>query len=157
MKKILAMILAFLLVLAFICPVFLTGCAAEPETTPCEPTDSAPTVGELAATTYEQVVVDVVDEDKGYYCMYSDVQLAIVDGELAGVTLYEPTLLAFQLGSQFNGGLYLLYLDEGDRAIEILSEVIYELEEAGDTETALKLHELLEIMVFSGPITGEST
>ena len=157
MKKFLALILAMLLILAFICPVFLTGCAAKPEATPCEPTDPAPTVGELAAATYEQVVVDVVDESKGFYCMYSDVQLAIEDGELIGVTLYEPTLLAFQPGSRFNGGIYLLDLDEGDKMIETLSNVIYELEEAGDTDTALKLHELLEIMVFSGPITGEST
>lgn len=151
MRKIFALLLALVML--------LTGCGAPaPATSDTVVSEPASTEGHTEETVYsEYAVIDIAVNDDGYYCLMGQISVDLFDGEPIAVVIDDPALLAFQVSSQMDGGVYVFKLNEGDAVIECLTAVMEELTATGKTELAAEIQEVLDIFSCSGPFIQAST
>ena len=104
-----------------------------------------------------KLCVDVTVNGDGYYSLMSDVELSYYNGELSSILIDDPVLLAFQVSSEHNGGVWLMNLDEGQSTIAELTETVNELQEKGESELAERIRQIVDTLMRCGPYTHEST
>lgn len=137
MKKLLALLLSLSMVFA------LSGCG-----------DQKP---DEETINYEVVYTDIQVNEDGYYGLLGPVELTYYKGDLTNIYIDDPALLYFAVSSQFDGGVYILDLTEGETLISELIVISEELMESGSTALAERINRIIEQLQNCGPITGAST
>lgn len=158
MKKLLSLLLALILVL-------LTACGATPTVDNTEAPDnneivtsdntSAPADNENDVV--ENIVVGISVGEEGYYCLMADVKPGYYEGELVEIAITDPALLSFQVSENFDYGVYIFSLTEGDAMLESLATVMQELQSTGQNELAARIRLILDEFSNAGPIISAST
>ena len=156
-RKIFAVLLALVML--------LTGCGAPgPAANTSEPVDGGiqdvipDTDAHTEETLYcESAIIDLTVHDDGYYCLMSDISVTMYDGQPIAVVIDDPALLAFQVSTFMDGGVYVFKLNEGDAVIESLTAVMEELTAKGETDLAAEIQEALDVFSVSGPFIQAST
>ena len=144
MKRILSILLVLIM-------LSLTACGA----TPNKQTEADPPDGERTEE-YESVCVDIGVHDDGYYGLMANVSIHYnEDGTLGWITVLDPALLAFNVSSKLGGGVYIINLPDGNKAIDELSSVSEALKAAGMTDYAERIDAV--IAIIGSPITQAST
>lgn len=158
MKKLLALLLALVLVL-------LTACG----TTPTVDNTKAPANNETAASdntsapvdnengVAENIVVGISVGEEGCYCLMADVTLGYYEGEVVEIGITDPALLSFQVSENFDYGVYIFSLTEGDAMLESLATVMQKLQSTGQNELAARIRLILDEFSNAGPIISAST
>lgn len=140
MKKLLSIILVMIL-------LFLTSCGtAKPEAADKERTEH-----------YEDICVDIGVNEDGYYGTYADVDINYYDGAVSWIYVKDPTLLAFNVSSEYENGVFIMSGTEGDSLVKVLKETVEAAEAAGNNELATEIYAALEILYRSGPFKQAST
>lgn len=168
MKKIIAILLVFMIVL-------LVGCSKESAgTAETEPSGTSETVASVEQSAqsdqaeqteqplviserYEQLYVDIGVGEDGFYGLMAPVDFTFEGGELTQIYIDNPALLYFCVSSRYDNGVYILKLTEGDQIIEALCSVRDALDESGKSDLANRITEVLDILNKSGPIISAST
>lgn len=143
-------ILAILTALAMLT---LTACGNNP-------VQQTPTEAEQGERTeeYENICVDIGVNEDGYYGLMSNVSIHYdEDGTLGWISVLDPVLLAFNVSSESGGGVYVINLPDGEKAIDELSSVAEALKAAGKTEYAERIDAVIAIITSGGPYTQAST
>lgn len=148
MKKLLALLLAVLMVFAFV------GCGKQPETVDTGQPEQ--TTG-ARVESYEGACVDIGVNEDGYYGLMGDVEIRYEDDGLGYIYIKDPVVLAFCVSSEHNGGVWVLDLDDGERVVADLTEVYDALTAAGNTDLAAKVKAAIDTITTSGPYTQAST
>lgn len=158
MKKLLSLLLALILVL-------LTACGTTPAVDNAEAPDnneivtsdntSAPADNENDVV--ENIVVGISVGEEGYYCLMADVKPGYYEGELVEIAITDPALLSFQVSENFDYGVYIFSLTEGDAMLESLAAVMQELQSTGQNELAARIRLILDEFSNAGPIISAST
>lgn len=144
MKRILSILLVLIM-------LSLTACGA----TPNKQTEADPPDGERTEE-YESVCVDIGVHDDGYYGLMANVSIHYnEDGTLGWITVLDPALLAFNVSSTLGGGVYIINLPDGNKAIDELSSISETLKAAGMTDYAERIDAV--IAIIGSPITQAST
>lgn len=144
MKRILSILLVLIM-------LSLTACGA----TPNKQTEADPPDGERTEE-YESVCVDIGVHDDGYYGLMANVSIHYnEDGTLGWITVLDPALLAFNVSSTLGGGVYIINLPDGNKAIDELSYISEALKAAGMTDYAERIDAV--IAIIGSPITQAST
>lgn len=158
MKKLLSLLLALILVL-------LTACG----TTPAVDNTEAPDNNEIVTSdntsapadnendVVENIVVGISVGEEGYYCIMADVKPGYYEGELVEIAITDPALLSFQVSENFDYGVYIFSLTEGDAMLESLAAVMQELQSTGQNELAARIRLILDEFSNAGPIISAST
>ena len=140
MKKIIALTLCVLLLLA------CASCTKSDEDTEASP------------ASYDTLCVDIGVKEDGYYAFMSKADVYYgQEGKISRIYLDNPTLLAFRVSSEMDGGVYLLKKTAGDSAIDTLTEVAEELRAGGDDNLANRIDAVIAIIGNAGPYTQAST
>ena len=156
MKKILVFLLALLM-------IFVVGCAEKTASeTYRDDTDEENVTYETnnpesCTKHYDNVYIDIGVGEDGLYGLSGGIDCEYFDGELVQVYMNNPALLFFCVSSNFDNGVYLLKLTDGDKIIETLSSVRDALIESGKAELAEKIQEVIDTMNTAGPIISAST
>lgn len=144
MKRILSILLVLIM-------LSLTACGA----TPNKQTEADSPDGERTEE-YESVCVDIGVHDDGYYGLMANVSIHYnEDGTLGWITVLDPALLAFNVSSTLGGGVYVINLPDGNKAIDELSYISEALKAAGMTDYAERIDAVISII--GSPITQAST
>ena len=144
MKRILSILLVLIM-------LSLTACDA----TPNKQTEADPPDGERTEE-YESVCVDIGVHDDGYYGLMANISIHYnEDGTLGWITVLDPALLAFNVSSTLGGGVYVISLPDGNKAIDELSSILEALKAAGMTDYAERIDAV--IAIIGSPITQAST
>ena len=162
-RKILAWIVVILMLLPFLIMI-LSGCSAPapvaPETVPQEivPAETEATgTGETEMLYSEYAIIDIAVGEDGMYVLYAEVSVELLDGEPVGVVICDPALLAFQVSSRFDNGVFLFNLTEGYNAIDTLAEIRDALVDQSNVELAEKVQSVIDSFNLAGPLCGAST
>ena len=158
MKKLLAFILALVLML-------LTACGTTPAADNTEaydnnetvPSDNASAPDDNENSVAENIVVGISVGENGYYCLMADVTLGYYEGEVVEIGITDPALLSFQVSENFDYGVYIFSLTEGDAMLESLATVTQELKSSGQNELAARIQLILDEFANAGPIISAST
>ena len=158
MKKLLALLLALVLVL-------LTACGTAPTVDNTEPPVNNETVASDNTSSpddnengvYDNIVVGISVGENGYYCLMADVTLGYYEGEVVEIGITDPALLSFQVSENFDYGVYIFSLTEGDAMLESLATVMQELQSTGQNELAARIRLILDEFSNAGPIISAST
>lgn len=158
MKKLLSLLLALIL-------VFLTACSTTPAVDNTEPPDNNETVtsdntsapADNENDVVENIVVGISVGEEGYYCLMADVKPGYYEGELVEIAITDPALLSFQVSENFDYGVYIFSLTEGDAMLERLAAVMQELQSTGQNELAARIRLILDEFSNAGPIISAST
>lgn len=152
-RKILAIAVSFLLAIPFI-----PFSSYENKSTTNFSTVTATTeFSRERVKTYENICVDVGTDGDGYYALMSNVEIHYDENDISYFYIDDPTLLAFRVSSEYNGGVWVLDLDEGEKVLNDLREVNEILKKSGNTELSEKLQNSIDILEYSGPFTQAST
>lgn len=144
MKRILSILLVLIM-------LSLTACGA----TPNKQTEADPPDGERTEE-YESVCVDIGVHDDGYYGLMANISIHYnEDGTLGWITVLDPALLAFNVSSTLGGGVYVISLPDGNKAIDELSSILEALKAAGMTDYAERIDAV--IAIIGSPIAQAST
>lgn len=154
-KRITALLLVLILMFS------LSACASNknPDKTGSNTTIETvePTSADDTVKSYEKVCVDIANNDGGYYCMWADVDISYdTNGDIYGIFLDDPALLAFQVSNTFEGGVGVMNGVDVEKVIAILENYIDDSNMTGDAQIEY-LYEILEIMKDVPVITGAST
>lgn len=123
--------------------------------TPNKQTEADPPDGKRTEE-YESVCVDIGVHDDGYYGLMANVSIHYnEDGTLGWITVLDPALLAFNVSSTLGGGVYVINLPDGNKAIDELSSISVALKAAGMTDYAERIDAV--IAIIGSPITQAST
>ena len=165
-RKVIAWIVVILLLLPFLIFIF-SGCSAqEPripkttvqETAPQEITPTETTGGGEAETVYsEYAIVDIAVGEDGYYVLMAEISVDMYDGEPIGVVICDPTLLAFQVSSKHDNGVFLFDMNDGYAAIDELTDIRDALVDRGNVDLAEKVQNVIDRFDRAGPLCGAST
>ena len=137
-----------LFVMIVLCAVTLGGCKQNL----VNPEDTAT---EYTSEVYENVVIDVLDDDGGCYMLMSNVEIARSEGMIVGLTINDPTVLAFQVPDRYPEGVGTIDGRDVEYIIEKLMTVLSEENLSDDTVDALE--EVLGKMKDIAVLTGAST
>lgn len=107
--------------------------------------------------TYENICVDVGTGGDGYYALMSNVEIHYTEDNISYFYIDDPTLLAFRVSSEYNGGVWILDLDEGETILNDLREVNETLKASGNAGLSEKLQNSMDTLANSGPLTQAST
>lgn len=108
--------------------------------------------------TYESLHVDMKLHNDGYYAFMSDVEVHYgADHAIEYLSINNPSLLSFNVSSQFNGGVWILDLNEGEKILNELKDVNDVLKETGNHELSQKIESIILLLENSGPFTQAST
>lgn len=154
-KRITALILVLILIFS------LSACASNKnqDRTESESTIETvePTQADDTVKSYEKVCVDIANDDGGYYCMWADADISYdINGNINGIFLNDPALLAFQVSNIFEGGVGVMDGVDVEKVITILEKYIENSNVTDDAQIE-DLYEVLEIMKDVPVITGAST
>ena len=161
-RKIIAWILLALFLIPLIAMIFC-GCSKKekPMADAILPSVSvgatADATGETETVYSQCAVIDIAVGEDGSYCLMSEISVDMMDGEPIGIVISNPTLLAFQISSEHDNGVFLFDLNDGFEAVENLKEVQKALILRGDTELAAQVKSVIDSFDRAGPICGEST
>lgn len=73
------------------------------------------------------------------------------------VYVEEPAILAFSVSSEYQGGVWILDLNEGNSVLASLEEVRTALSQNGNTDLAEKIDAVIQQFETAGPFTNVST
>ena len=154
MKRILSLMVIFALLLAF------SACSAPPEGVYTSDTESPPTATQDAqeeVVTVEHAYIDIGVNEDGYYGLMGPLEIRYYGGEVESVYIDDPTLLYFNVSSEWGDGVYIFRMPEGDAIIDDLTAVAEELKEAGHNDLGAKVDAIIDSFTNAGPIEGAST
>lgn len=106
---------------------------------------------------YESAIVDIQTNGDGYYSLMSDIELQFGENGVECVYVEEPTLLAFSVSSEHQGGVWVLDLNEGNTVLASLEEIRTALSQSGNTDLAEKIDAVIQQFETAGPFTSAST
>lgn len=109
------------------------------------------------ASSSENVNIVLSTNDDGYYNIVGDVAIEYAGDRIHSISISDPTLHAFQVSSRYNGGIWLLDMDEGQGVIDELTSLAEDLRSYGYTESADLIDSVIETLSGAGPLTGSST
>jgi len=162
-RKILAWIVVFLLLLPFLI-LILSGCSAPRQAVPeTVPQTTAPVetetegIGDIETVYSEYAVIDIAVGEDGAYCLMAEISVDMLDGEPIGVVICDPTLLAFQVSSKHDNGVFLFDMNDGFEAIDELKDIRDALVDQGNAELAERVQNVIDRFDRAGPYCGEST
>lgn len=118
---------------------------------PVQPADSENT------QQYESVAVDIETDGDGYYSLMSDIEVQSGKYGIKYISVKNPVLLSFSVSSKYQGGVWILNLKDGEKALNSLKEVKNNLSEEGEDDMAEKINSVIEQIERSGPLTHSST
>lgn len=137
----------FGIVLALIMLITMVGCQNDMTT------KAEYTVG-VDSEEYDYVCVDIA-KDSGYYSLMSKVKVDYYQGEIAGVHVEEPTLLAFKVPDKYTNGIGTI---DGNEVIEMTNRINSYLDEnETNEETQRLLSYILEQLDGIALLTEAST
>lgn len=157
MKRILPLMVIFALLLAF------SACSAPTEGVYTSDTESPPTATQNAQEAIEEIVavehayIDIGVNEDGYYGLMGPLEITYYDGEVYSVYIDDPTLLYFNVSSEWGDGVYIFRMPEGDAIIDDLTAVAEELKAAGHSDLGAKVDAIIDSFTNAGPIEGAST
>lgn len=102
----------------------------------------------------DYICVDIDTKDGGYYSLQSDCELTYYDGKLAIVHLDDPTLMAFSVPTEYNGGVCLA---NGADMLWIVQQLEEARNAAADDAEYQRLSEIIEMLQNLPIFTGAST
>lgn len=158
MKKLLAFLLTLVLML-------LTACGTTPTVDNTKElvnneaiaSDNTHATDDNENDVSDNIVVSISVGEKGYYCLMADVTLGYYEGEVVEIGITDPALLSFQVSENFDYGVYIFSLTEGDAMLESLAEIMQELKSSGQNELAARIQLILDEFSNAGPIVSAST
>ena len=106
---------------------------------------------------FEKVCVDIAVNDDGYYATYTDMDIHYADGEISWVLIDQPTLLAYEVSSAWDGGICLLSGKESKEMSSALKKAKKLAKNNGDKELLKELEGALSVLEESGPYKQQST
>lgn len=106
---------------------------------------------------YEHVLVGLHVNEDGYYSLMSDIEVGFGENGVEDILIEDPVLLGFSVSSAYQGGVWVLDLEQGEEIISSLEEIQAALSQNGNTELAEKIRAVMEQFETAGPITGAST
>ena len=101
--------------------------------------------------------INIVVNEDGYYSLLGEVALNYSENGLSYISINDPILLSFSVSSEYNNGVWILNLDEGEKILTDLNSIASELSETGDTDLQQKVESIIDILSYSGPYTKAST
>lgn len=101
--------------------------------------------------------INIVVNEDGYYSLLGEVALNYSENGLSYISINDPILLSFSVSSEYNNGVWVLDLDEGEQILTDLNSIASELSETGDTDLQQKVESIIDILSYSGPYTEAST
>ena len=164
--------LAWIIVILLLLPFFfliLSGCSARPkigantdqqaiDPYETEPLETAPGDTVSVETIFgEYAVIDIYVGEDGVYCMMADVSVELFDGDPIGVVINDPTLLAFNVSSEHDNGVFLFDLNDGYDAIATLVEIQEALADEDNVDLAEKIQSVIDSFDRAGPLCRGST
>lgn len=106
---------------------------------------------------YEHVLVGIHVNEDGYYSLMSDIEVGFGENGVEDILIEDPVLLGFSVSSAYQGGVWVLNMEQGEEIISNLEEIQATLSQNGNTELAEKIRAVMEQFEKAGPITGAST
>lgn len=97
---------------------------------------------------YEQICVDIATKGDGYYSTFSDVTIAYYKDEISYILIENPTLLAFKVSDQYEGGVCLIDGVELEQMIQSLIDAKNALDETDAANIYIDI--VLEILQSKG-------
>lgn len=160
-RKVLAWIVVILLLLPFLI-LILSGCSApEPVVTETVPQEIVPTEtegdNEIETVYSEYAVVQIAVGEDGAYCLTAEISVDMFDGEPIGVVICDPTLMAFQVSSKHDNGVFLFDLNEGYQTVDELKDIRDALVDIGNVDLAERVQNVIDRFDSAGPYCGAST
>lgn len=147
--------LAAIFILAL--PVIAAPCnTSRPVPVSAERSSTVDSVGERVET-HENLCVDVGVNGDGYYALVSDAEIRYGEDGIESLYLDEPTLLAFQVSSEYSGGIWRLDWDRGEQLLSELTEIKQALHASGDGKLLERIETVIGILESSGPMSRAST
>ena len=135
----------------------LGGCGAPAKAGPEEETFPVE-IHSNEVITKQNLSVGIETNEDGYYALMGDTEISFnSSGEISWICVHEPSLLSYKVSSEWNGGLYLLDLEEGEHLKSLIEEACDQLRSSGRDAAAKKLHTAISIIDESGPYTNAST
>lgn len=107
--------------------------------------------------TRESLCIDVEINGDGYYALMSDAEIHYGENEIDYIYLNDPILLAFNVSSEYNGGVWVLDLDEGEKILSELAEVNEALKANENGKLSERVEYAIQLLENSGPFTYAST
>lgn len=86
----------------------------------------------------QQITIDVETDDGGYFNAYADVELSYRNGQLAVVSIWNPTLLSFKIPERYQDGVSLVNGEELQKILARTRQAESFLQD-GDIENAIYL------------------
>lgn len=108
MKQLLKRTVALLLTFALLA-VVLTGCNNDEEK-----------IEEQQSETVDNAVIDICDEDGSYYSLMSKVTLDYYQGEVCGIYIENPAVLAFKVPDRYADGVGIA---DGTNVIDMVNRI----------------------------------
>ncbi|MGN0179001.1 MAG: hypothetical protein ACI4DY_06115 [Monoglobaceae bacterium] len=87
----------------------------------------------------------------------SDVEIHYGKNDINYIYIDDPSLLAFSVSSEYNGGVWILDLDEGEKMLNELAEVNEALKTSENSELSEKIESAIQLLENAGPFTQAST
>ena len=154
MKRILSLMVIFALLLAF------SACSTPTEGVYTSDTEIPPTATQDAqeeVVAVEHAYIDIGVNEDGYYGLMGSLEIRYYGGEVESVYIDDPTLLYFNVSSEWGDGVYIFRMPEGDAIIDDLTAVAEELKAAGHSDLGAKVDAIIDSFTNAGPIEGAST
>jgi len=146
MKKIIAILICLCLCVSF------AGCTNRSTLSESvDTTDALETSGRVTEKEnehYEQVCVDIATKGNGCYSTFSDVTISYYEDKVSYILIKNPTLLAFQVSDQYEGGVCLIDGVELERMIQSLINAKDALSETDAASAYIDI--VLEILQSKG-------
>lgn len=147
MKKMIA-----ILVCLCLC-VSITGCvyrnAPSEITTNTDIPETSEQSTEKEDEYYERICVDISTKGDGFYSTFSDVEIHYYEDDISYILIDNPTLLAFKVSDQYEGGVCLI---DGVEVEQMIQNLIDAKDALGgsDTEVVSYIDIVLEILQSKG-------
>lgn len=115
------------------------------------------TTDEERTEKYNDICVDIGINEDGYYALMGDIEINYSKDAVDYIYVEDPAVLTFSVSSEYKGGVWVLDLDEGQKAIDELTEIVEILKASGNSELTSRIEAVIETISNSGPFTQAST
>lgn len=115
------------------------------------------TTDEERTEKYNDICADIGINEDGYYALMGDIEINYSKDAVDYIYVEDLAVLTFSVSSEYKGGVWVLDLDEGQKAIDELTEVVEILKASGNSELTSRIEAVIETISNSGPFTQAST
>lgn len=115
------------------------------------------TTDEERTEKYNDICVDIGINEDGYYALMGDIEINYSKDAVDYIYVEDPAVLTFNVSSEYKGGVWVMDLDEGQKAIDELTEIVEILKASGNSELTSRIETVIETISNSGPFTQAIT